>query len=46
MELGSVKRVYTIEPLEDPVPTSEPRQQPESSQEESRAPVEQSIPRT
>jgi hypothetical protein len=35
MELGELQRVYTIEPLEDPVPRAEPE---ESEQQPSRAP--------
>jgi hypothetical protein len=40
MEIGEPKRIYTIEPLEDPVP----REEPEEPQTERSKPVEPEVP--
>lgn len=44
MEIGNPQRIYTIEPVEDPVPAGRPEKPDESPVETRPAPVEEPVP--
>jgi len=44
VEIGKPRRVYTIEPLEDPVPREEPEERPVEEQPGEPGPFEPELP--